>query len=119
VVITKLILWGLLPPLEETYLAGVEEIIISDQYLLVTGVGLFFTVFALVKRTLALDAIATMFWWIVGGVHLVASPATSPLFSISFLWFGLGLIFLVLSFHDVWKFYSVKREQDQIFEEEL
>ena len=107
-------------PLGGNKLAGVEEIIINDHYLVVVGISMFFSVFALVRRTATLDAIATMCWWIAGAVHLVSSPSTSPLFSVSYLWFALGVVFLLLLFKDVWKFFDMyKAKDDWWMDEEL
>jgi type VI protein secretion system component VasK len=93
-------------------LAGIEEIIVNDHYLVVVGISLFFTVFALARRTAILDVIATICWWISGGVHLVSSPSTSPLFSLSYLWFALGIVFFVLLWVDIFKLWNFRKQND-------
>jgi len=100
-------------------LAGVEELIINDHYLVVLGISLFFTVFALVRRTAVLDVIATICWWVSGAVHLVSSPSTSPLFSISYLWFALGIVFFILLWIDVWKLWDFKKSKGDWWMEEV
>ena len=104
-------MWGWLAPLEETELAGVEELIINDQYIVVLGITLLFTVLAIFRRTPVLDAMAMIFWWATAGAHLVASPSTSPLFTISLLWMTLGFVFLILLFKDVWKMYDYRKSK--------
>jgi len=100
-------------------MAGVEELIINDHYLVVLGITLFFTVFALVRRTATLDAITTVSWWICGGIHIVSSPSTSPLFSLSFLWFALGTVFFMLLWVDVFKLWNFYRSRDTMMDEEI
>jgi hypothetical protein len=85
----------------------------------VVAISLFFTVFALVRRTAVLDVIATICWWIAGGVHLVSSPSTSPLFSISYLWFALGVIFFLLLWVDIWKMWNFRKNRDTWMDEEI
>lgn len=99
-------------------MAGIEELINTDIYLAVIGISLFFTVFAIVRRTAVLDAIATMCWWITGATSIVASPSTSPLFAISYLWFGLGTLFLILLFADIWKYFDIKKSRDTWMEDD-
>jgi hypothetical protein len=90
-------------------LAGVEEQIVNSQYLVVLIISLVFTVLTIFRRTIVLDGFSSMCWFICGGVHLVSSPSTSPLFSISYLWLGFGFVFLILLFKDVWKFYDFRK----------
>ena len=93
-------------------MAGVEEIIISDHYMIVLGVTLLFSVFALVRRTVVLCLLSTVCWWICGGIHLLASPTTTPLYSVSFLWFGIGWIFFVLVWAGIIQNFRMKKQRE-------
>ena len=100
-------------------MAGIEEIIIADMYLATLAITVLFSVLAILRRKVVLDAMAMIFWWISAGSHLVASPSTSPLFSISLLWMTLGFVFLILMFKDVWKMYDFHKNRIDWMDEEL
>ena len=106
-------------PLEETKIAGVEELMILDTYLAVLAITLLFTILAIFRRTAVLDGIAWICWWASAACHLLASPTTTPLYIISILWGGFGFIFLILMFKDVWKMYDFRKNNIDWMDEEL
>jgi len=101
-------------------MAGVEEIIINDQYMIMISISLLFTIFSIVLlhntgfkfslEKIICNTLATLCWFISGIVHIAASPSTSPLFALAYLWFGIGIIFLLLMFVDVFSTLKYKRE---------
>ena len=91
-------------------MAGVEEIIINDTYLVVIAISILFTILTIYRRTPLLDLLTTIYWWIGGTAYLVSSPTTTPLYSISFLYWGFGLIFFVLMWYDLLQLLNVMKQ---------
>lgn len=91
-------------------MAGIEEIIIADQYLVMLAVSLFFTsisILALWKKGQNISMIKSaaliitvLCWWISGIFHMGASPTTSPFFALGYLWYAIGTVFLVFTIVD-------------------
>jgi hypothetical protein len=87
-------------------MAGIEEIIINDHYLIMIATAFFFTALTFVSFwrvgwkpsiTKTISQVATFLsFMIAGAAHVAASPSTSPLFPLAYLWFGLGVMFLIL-----------------------
>ena len=90
-------------------MAGIEEIIISDQHLVLVAISLLFTVITIYRRTLLLDLLTTVCWWITGATHLLSSPTSTPLYSISIFYWGIGLVFFVLMWADVFQMLNLKK----------
>ena len=90
-------------------MAGIEEIIINDTYLVIIAISLLFTILTIYRRTPLLDLLTTISWWIGGAAYLVSSPTTTPLYSISFLYWGFGLIFFVLMWVDLFQLLNVNK----------
>jgi len=90
-------------------MAGIEEIILSDQYFMIIGISLFFTAVAMVRRTVILELLATICWWISAAVHLIAAP--SALSILSWLWFGFGIVFFLLFWVDVFQLFVTRKDQ--------
>jgi len=88
-------------------MAGIEEIILADQYMIVLGVTLLFSVLAIARRTVILEIISTICWWISAVVNLFASP--TQLYVLTFLWMGLGFVFLSLFFADIWQLFIIRK----------
>ena len=91
-------------------MAGIEEIIINDHYLILLGITLFFTVFTLAGNFSGhlkafqygiMSALTSFCWIITGVVHIAVSPIISPLFAVSYLYFGVGIVFAILLIADV------------------
>lgn len=98
---------------------GVEEEIISSQYLALLVISTVFSILAIYRRTAILDGIAWISWYIAGGAHLVSSPPTSTLFSMSYLWFAIGTVFFFLLWTDIFKLWSFRKNRDDWMDEEL
>lgn len=90
-------------------MAGVEEILINDTYLVIIALSVLFTVITISRRTPLLDLLTTICWWVGASAFLVASPTTTPLYSISFLYWGFGLIFFVLMWYDLIQIFNFKK----------
>ena len=58
---------------------------------------------AIYRRGILLDALAWVCWFITVATHLLASPTSTPLYSISLLYWGIGLIFFVLMWVDIYQ----------------
>lgn len=91
-------------------MSDVETIIINDQYIIMVGITLLFTVLALAWRKITLTLLASMCWFISAATHLAASPATSPLFGLVWLYFGIGTIFLVAMFSQIFEYFNFKKK---------
>jgi hypothetical protein len=103
-------------------MAGVEEEIINSHYLVIIVVSIMFTVISLfllyktgfkfrLEKTIS-NTLATMCWFISGIVHIAASPSSSPLFPLAYLWFAFGIVFFLLMIVDVFSTLRYKREGD-------
>lgn len=85
---------------------SVAEIIINDQFLVVIVLAILFSLLAIARRTVVMDALAWVCWFIVAGAHLMASPSSTPFYSFSFLFWGFGLIFFILMWADIWSVFQ-------------
>lgn len=95
-------------------MAGIDDIIINDHYLIVIAIAILFSVLAIYRRTVITDLIATVLWFIAGATHLLASPTTTPFYSISILWWGMGLIFFVLVWVDIFQIFTIKKKSSGV-----
>jgi len=79
--------------------------LIANQYTLILAVTVIFSVISIIlllfkqadismTKTGSLIFTVVM-WWISGAVHIASSPITSPNFYIAFLWFAVGVMFLL------------------------
>lgn len=91
-------------------MAGVEEEIINSHYTILIIISIMFTMLAIYRRTVLADMLAWVLWFITGAVHLLASPTTTPLYSLSLLWWGFGLIFFVIMWADLFNLFSFKKK---------
>lgn len=106
-------------------MSGVDELIFTEQYVIVIAVTVFFSLISLVtflmrdkanRSAFIVRVISTLLaglgWFISGAVHVGSSPSTSPLFAVSYLWYGFGVIFLLVLLIDYLLSWRVKREQE-------
>lgn len=78
------------------------SVLVSDQYMVMIAITLFFTVFALTRRSVTLDALAAFCWFAMAAAHLIVGDLTSPLTTtLPWLYFGIGLLFFVVFIRDV------------------
>jgi len=87
----------------------VDSILIQDTYIMVIGIAILFSLLAIFRRTVLLDLLATICWWVGGGTHLLASPTSTPLYSVSFLYWGFGLVFFALVWVDLLQVFDYKK----------
>jgi len=87
----------------------VDQIILADQYMILIGISLFFTALTIVKRTVILELLATICWWISAAVHLIAAP--SVLSILSWLWFGFGVVFFLLFWVDIFQLFVIRKDR--------
>ena len=103
-------------------MAGVEEIIINDHYLIMVAIALFFTAMTLVSFSRSgwnpsvtkyiSETATTITYFIAGAAHVAASPNTSPLFPLSYLYFAFAIMFLLVFIVDMiqaWRIYEKKK----------
>ena len=106
-------------------MAGIEEIIINDHYLLMVALALFFTALTVVSFWRAgwnpsatkyiSETITFIIYFIAGAAHVAASPNTSPLFPLAYIYFFIGIAFLLLFIVDLiqaWRIYEKKKWGD-------
>lgn len=87
-------------------MAGIEEIIINDHYLIMVALSMFFTALTLVSfwrsgwnpsaTKYISETLTIISFFISGAAHVAASPSTSPLFPLAYLYFACGIMFLLL-----------------------
>ena len=77
--------------------------------MVVLGLSVLFTMLAIYRRTIVADLLAMLSWFIAGGTHLLASPTTTPFYSLSILYWGFGLIFFVLMWADVIQLWNINK----------
>lgn len=66
------------------------------QYVFLIGITLVFSILALNRESIVFHAIAAFTWFITALGHLAVGELASPLTStLAFLYFGIGLIFVV------------------------
>jgi hypothetical protein len=106
--------WSSPTPRRQHILTGIDDIIINDHYLIVIAIALLFTILTVYRRTVLLDLITAVLWFIAGATHLLASPTTTPFYSLSILWWGLGLIFFVLVWVDLFQIFNIKKKNDGV-----
>lgn len=87
---------------------SMADVLINDTHMVILGLSVLFTILAIYRRTILSDLLAMVFWFITGITHLLASPTTTPLYSISFLYWGIGLIFFVLTWVDVFQQFNIR-----------
>jgi len=93
----------------------VDTIIINDHYMLMVAIALLFLVIAIGRwiqkgeGSLLLDVLVWVSWFTVGAMHLLASPTSTPFYSISLFFWGIGLIFFVLTWVDVFQLFNTKK----------
>ena len=92
-----------------TMSAAVDALIINDQYLVMVAISILFTIITIYRRTVLLDLLTTVCWWITAAVHLLASPTSTPLYSMSIFYWGIGLIFFVLVWADVIQIWNINK----------
>ncbi len=90
-------------------MSEVDAIILADNYMIIIGISLFFTAVAMVRRTIILELLATLCWWVSAIIHLIAAP--SALYAISWLWLGFGIIFFLVFWFDIWQIFIVRKKQ--------
>jgi len=87
----------------------IDSILIQDTYIIVIGISVLFSLLAIFRRTVLTDLLATICWWVGGATHLLASPTSTPLYSISFLYWGFGLIFFALVWVDLLQLFDTRK----------
>ena len=109
-------------------MAGIEEIIVNDQYILVLSVTILSSVIAVVRMwqkggqismtKTAFLVVSMIAWFISGAVHMAASPASSPLFPVAYLWYVFGVVFMLFLTVDslyTWKALVEKKWGDDAY----
>jgi len=91
-------------------MSGVEDLIINDQYLVLVAISILFTILTIFRRTVLLEVITWVCWFVVAASHLLASPSTTPFYSLSILYWGLGLIFFVLMWYDIFQLFAEQKK---------
>jgi uncharacterized protein with PQ loop repeat len=118
------------------------DIILNDHYLIVVSLSLFFSAISIAINVSGYkqnsenifkygitSLISCICWFITGIIHVAVSPTTSPLFMLSYLYFGFGVVFAIVTIIDVmtgikesnkdayggygknWKGYNKRREE--------
>lgn len=91
---------------QQKQVTGIEDIIINDHYLIVIAISILFTMLTIFRRTVLLDTLTWVCWFIAGAMHLMASPSTTPFYIISILYWGFGLIFFVIMWVDLFQLFK-------------
>ena len=86
-------------------------VLVSDQYVMLMAVTLLFTVLGLAfNRKLVLTLLAGLSWLISALANFVVGDPTSPLtIALSWLFVGIGFIFIVKTMQGVFKTMSEER----------
>jgi len=84
---------------------------VADQYMVMMAITLLFTILGLAyTRKTVLSLLAGLSWFISGLANLAIGDPTSPLtISLSWLFLGIGFIFIVKTVQGVLKTMSEKR----------
>lgn len=92
-------------------MSDIETVIINDHYMILIGITLLFTILGIVRKKLLLSLITTMCWFIVAITYFTASPANSPLLPLAWLYFGLGITFLVVAFRQLFGMFDERKRR--------
>ena len=87
-------------------MSEIADIIINDQNIVILGLASLFTLLTIAKRSIVLEVLTWVSWFICGGVHLLASPTSTPLYSIAIFYWGLGLVFFVIMWSDLFSIFT-------------
>jgi len=92
-------------------MGDIEKIIINDQYAILLGITILFTLLAIYRRTPLADLIAWVCWFVCATCHLLASPLNSPLLPVAFIYVAFGFVFLILSIADTGAYLDYRKAQ--------
>lgn len=95
--------------------------IIANQYTLVLAVTVIFSLVSIVLLLMKQSKVSmvktgalvftTIMWWVSGAVHIASSPAASPNFPVAYLWFAIGVMFLLFLVVDLIMSWKVAKKE--------
>ena len=84
-------------------------------YMTMLALTVVWTVFSIVRKKTVLFALAFTFWFLLGAMHMGVAPSSSVFqFAPSLMYFGLGVLFLLLTVYSVFSdvVSNLKEKQD-------